>query len=158
MVYSEFDLEALEEDEAVPDDPKDIRPWVGGSKQRGLTSSSEHADNQGGEDDEENDDEDWDGNDDFSEWNIRKCSAAGLDILSTVFEEEILPTMLPLLQQRLNDQANWTVRESAILALGAIAEGCSHGMKQHLAGLVPYLLALLSDAQVFYSYISILIF
>ncbi|RWV98153.1 hypothetical protein GW17_00039017 [Ensete ventricosum] len=31
-------------------------------------------------------------------WNLRKCSAAGLDILSNVFGDEILPTLMPLIQ------------------------------------------------------------
>ena len=28
-------------------------------------------------------------------WNLRKCSAAGLDILSNVFGDELLPTLMP---------------------------------------------------------------
>jgi len=31
-------------------------------------------------------------------WNLRKCSAAALDILSNVFGDEILPTLMPLIQ------------------------------------------------------------
>lgn len=31
-------------------------------------------------------------------WNLRKCSAAGLDILSTVFGDELLPVLMPLVQ------------------------------------------------------------
>jgi transportin-1 len=31
-------------------------------------------------------------------WNLRKCSAADLDILSTVFGDEILPILMPLVQ------------------------------------------------------------
>ena len=31
-------------------------------------------------------------------WNLRKCSAAGLDVLSNVFGDEILPTMMPIVQ------------------------------------------------------------
>jgi len=34
-------------------------------------------------------------------WNLRKCSAAGLDVLSTVFGEELLPIVTPIVQQRL---------------------------------------------------------
>lgn len=34
-------------------------------------------------------------------WNIRKCSAAGLDVLSTVFGEELLPFVTPTVRQRL---------------------------------------------------------
>lgn len=31
-------------------------------------------------------------------WNLRKCSAAALDILSNVFGDEILPTLLPIIE------------------------------------------------------------
>lgn len=31
-------------------------------------------------------------------WNLRKCSAAALDILSNVFGDEILPTLMPIVQ------------------------------------------------------------
>ena len=31
-------------------------------------------------------------------WNLRKCSAAGLDIMSSVFGDEMLPMLMPLLQ------------------------------------------------------------
>jgi hypothetical protein len=34
----------------------------------------------------------------INSWNLRKCSAAGLDILSTVFGDEILPVLMPLVQ------------------------------------------------------------
>lgn len=34
----------------------------------------------------------------INSWNLRKCSAAGLDIMSTVFGDEILPILMPLVQ------------------------------------------------------------
>lgn len=30
-------------------------------------------------------------------WNLRKCSAAALDVLSNVFGDEILPTLMPII-------------------------------------------------------------
>ena len=39
----------------------------------------------------------------------------------------------------------WEVKESGILALGAIAEGCMAGMIPHLSELVPFLINCLSD-------------
>jgi hypothetical protein len=39
-----------------------------------------------------------DDDDIVNSWNLRKCSAAGLDILSTVFGDEILPILMPLVQ------------------------------------------------------------
>ena len=37
----------------------------------------------------------------ISRWNLRKCSAAGLDVLSTVFGDELLPIVIPVVEQRL---------------------------------------------------------
>ena len=37
----------------------------------------------------------------INRWNLRKCSAAGLDVLSTVFGEELLPIVTPIVQQRM---------------------------------------------------------
>ena len=51
-----------------------------------------------------------------------KCSAAALDVLANVFHGELLPVLLPILKETLFHQ-EWVVKESGILALGAIAEG-----------------------------------
>jgi transportin-1 len=51
-----------------------------------------------GETDSESDGEE------VNRWNLRKCSAAGLDVLSTVFGEELLPIVTPIVQQRLQVQ------------------------------------------------------
>lgn len=37
----------------------------------------------------------------INRWNLRKCSAAGLDVLSTVFGDEMLPIVIPIVKQRL---------------------------------------------------------
>ena len=52
------------------------------------------GDGSGGDDDDDDDEE-------VSQWNLRRCSAAGLDMLSTVFGDELLPIILPIVQQRL---------------------------------------------------------
>lgn len=75
---------------------------------------------------------------------IGKCSAAALDVLANVFHDDLLPVLLPILKETLFHQ-QWEVKESAILALGAIAEGCMSGMIQHLPELIPYLINCLSD-------------
>ena len=75
---------------------------------------------------------------------MRKCSAAGLDVLSTVFQEELLPIVTPIVQQRLQEE-DWRARESAILALGAISEGCVMGLIPYLPQLVSMLLPRLED-------------
>lgn len=54
--------------------------------------------------------------------NLGKCSAAALDVLANVFKEDILPILMPILKETLSS-TEWEVKESGILALGAIAEG-----------------------------------
>lgn len=56
--------------------------------------------------------------------NLGKCSAAALDVLANVFKEDILPILMPILKETLSS-TEWEVKESGILALGAIAEGKS---------------------------------
>lgn len=73
-----------------------------------------------------------------------KCSAAALDVLSNVFRDDILGILLPILKETLFHQ-NWEIKESGILVLGAIAEGCYTGISAHLDQLIPYLVQCLSD-------------
>ena len=65
-------------------------------------------------------------------------------MLANVFHEEILPVLLPILKETLF-HADWDVKESGILVLGAIAEGCMSGMIPHLPELIPYLINCLAD-------------
>ena len=58
----------------------------------------------------------------FAYYLIGKCSAAALDVLANVFRDELLPVLLTILKETLF-HADWEVRESGILVLGAIAEG-----------------------------------
>ena len=37
----------------------------------------------------------------MTKWNLRKCSAAGLDRLSLLFGDELLPVLLPIVEERL---------------------------------------------------------
>ena len=128
MKYSQDEIEVLEieeqeQNESVPDRPEEMAPIF-------------HKNKEIGEDGEWEED---DGSMEVAAWNLRKCSAAGLDVLSTSFNDKILPHLLPALQARLSDQGHWSVRESGILALGAIAEGCYVGLLTHLPQLFPYL-------------------
>jgi hypothetical protein len=116
MLYTDADVaqfEAEEEDTG----PEDIRPYI-------------HQSKRGGGDDE-----------DPSDWNLRKCSAAALDIFSVELGPAILSVLLSNLQRALEEEVPWELRESAILALGAIADGCGPELEPHLPKLVPYLLA-----------------
>uniref|UniRef100_A0A8C3QE68 Uncharacterized protein n=1 Tax=Geospiza parvula TaxID=87175 RepID=A0A8C3QE68_GEOPR len=125
MRYSEIDIILLkgdvEEDEAVPDSEQDIKPRF--HKSRTVTL---------------------DDDDTLSDWNLRKCSAAALDVLANVFREELLPHLLPLLKELLF-HLEWVVKESGILVLGAIAEGCMQGMVPYLPELIPHLIRCLAD-------------
>uniref|UniRef100_A0A131XH30 Putative nuclear transport receptor karyopherin-beta2/transportin importin beta superfamily n=1 Tax=Hyalomma excavatum TaxID=257692 RepID=A0A131XH30_9ACAR len=142
MKYSEIDIILLkgdvEEDEMIPDREEDIRPRFHKSK----THSQKHMDDNIDEDSVSDDGLDDDNT--LSDWNLRKCSAAALDVLANVFHEELLGVLLPILKETLFHQG-WEIKESAILALGAIAEGCMGGMVPHLPELIPYLIGCLGD-------------
>ena len=130
-----------------------------------MTDGSSVAGAEGGEGEEEGDsDEENLAADCLSDWNLRKCSAAALDVLSNVFNEGLLPVFLPLLKQNLSSQVppshaqchapsldaclqDWLEKEAAILALGAVSEGCMAGMQPHLPHLVTFLITSLSDAK-----------
>ncbi|CAL9682276.1 unnamed protein product [Knipowitschia caucasica] len=140
MKYSEIDIILLkgdiEEDEAIPDNEQDIRPRF----HRSRTVAQRH-DGEGVDDDDDDEDE---LDDTISDWNLRKCSAAALDVLANVFRDELLVHLLPLLKE-LIFHSDWIVRESGILVLGAIAEGCMQGMIPYLPELIPHLIQFLSD-------------
>lgn len=53
---------------------------------------------------------------------LGKCSAAALDVLASVFRDDLLPVLLPILKETLF-HPDWEAKESGILVLGAIAEG-----------------------------------
>jgi transportin-1 len=153
MRYSEIDIILLkgdvEEDEMVPDRDQDIKPRFHKSRSHTQRSSvSEFGNPNEGEGGPEDDDEDEDDDDDGHEvWNLRKCSAAALDVLANIFHDDLLLQVLPILEDTLF-HADWIVKESAILALGAIAEGAMNGMISHLPQLVPYLITCLEDEKV----------
>ncbi|XP_011072141.1 transportin-1 [Sesamum indicum] len=131
MAYADDDESLLEaeEDGSLPDRDQDLKPR--------FHSSRFH----GSEDVEDEDD------DIVNVWNLRKCSAAALDLLSNVFGDEILPTLMPIVQAKLSatgDEA-WKDREAAVLALGAIGEGCINGLYPHLSEIIAFLIPLLDD-------------
>lgn len=151
MVYGEEDLATFEaeeqaQDENVPDRPEDIKP-VFHRKPTGAGASGGRDDDEGDDDDEDDEDDydDDDGDDSLLQWNLRRCSAASLDNLANGYGNDILPTLLPLLQERLFLQEPWPLVESGILALGAIADGCYTGITPHLPQLFPFLMQKLED-------------
>ncbi|TSK18058.1 Transportin-2 [Bagarius yarrelli] len=143
MKYSEIDIILLkgdvEEDDTIPDSEQDIKPRFHKSR----TVTLQHEGGEGQEDEDIDEDED-DDDDTLSDWNLRKCSAAALDVLANVFRDELLPHLLPLLKGLLF-HPDWVIKESGILVLGAIAEGCMQGMVPYLPELIPHLIQCLCD-------------
>lgn len=151
MKYSEIDIILLkgdvEEDDNVPDKEEDIKPRFHKSKTHTIKANCNNTNGtENGTDGNDDDEEDYDVDDDnsLSDWNLRKCSAAALDVLANVFPDELLPILIPILKETLF-HAEWDIKESGILALGAIAEGCMTGMLSHLPELIPYLINSLND-------------
>ncbi|KAK4705916.1 transportin-1, partial [Phenoliferia sp. Uapishka_3] len=154
MIYSEDDIIILDtgdDDAAVPDKASDIKPHLLASK----THTNERAEDaegarknggDGEDEDEDSDDEDYDEDEDdtYTEWNLRKCSAAALDVMAVAYDAEMMDVLLPYLKEKLFS-SNWLDRESGILALGAIAEGCITPIEQHLPILMGLLINSLSD-------------
>lgn len=138
MVYDDFDddvVEAEAEQENVNvgtegnvDDAQVGRSHLA-SGRRGQGMWSEQGDD--GDDEGEGDEGEGDGR----QWNLRRCSAAALDMLSATFGDELLPLLLPEVQAKLGD-GDWNVREAAILALGAVSEGCSTGLTPHVPAIL----------------------
>ncbi|KAI1726802.1 HEAT-like repeat domain-containing protein [Ditylenchus destructor] len=149
MKYSENDICLLkgdvEDDSNIPDRAEDIKPRFHRARTQGLSSAdhgpSESAASSKGDDDDEDDDDD-----SSTEWNLRKCAAASLDVLSGIFGDPFLDHLLPILKDTLFHQ-RWDIKESGILALGAVAEGCTSGMTPHLPELIPYLINTLQDGK-----------
>lgn len=162
MVYSDDDAEVqglFNNDAHMEDNDTDIKPrfhkarTVQQSHDDKNKSSEENTNNGNNKDDDDDDDdsmfdddEDEDG-DIYSEWNLRKCSAASLDIFSSVFNKEILPFVLPILGEQLA-RPEWKLKEAAILAFGAIAEGCLDWIMPDLPQLIPFLVDTLRDNNV----------
>lgn len=133
MRYSDFELDNLKDllgcDEHLQDKSEDVKPF--------STHNSEDVTNY---DLVDAVDEPYVG------WTLRKCSAASLDAISVQFQEDMLPGFIGILNEALN--SNDVLRkESGILALGAIAEGCMDGLKPYLDELVRYLMTCLNDHQ-----------
>ena len=136
----------------------------GGGRGGGSSGyGDEYDDDDGDDDDDDGFYDDDDDDEDASQWNLRKCSAAALDTLANSYGSLLFQHLLPLLKELLSASATpaaasssssassaaypelWVLRESAILALGAVAEGCFDAIQPHLHELIPYLLSFLQD-------------
>lgn len=166
MVYSAEDialLGGLSDDDEEEDRQEDIKPAFAKKNLKRTangdgTSSADQSKNgeayekltemdQGleeGELEDEYDDGD-DANPD-ERWTVRKCSAAALDVFARDFQGAVFEAIFPYLSQNLKHE-KWPYREAAVLALGAVAEGCMDVVVPHLPELVPYLISLLEDQE-----------
>lgn len=156
-----FELGGMDDDEDVPDNEQDIKPQFYGQKAHAQEQgqqqqqqpdgskppSSNPSSNKTEDDDDDADYEEEDDEEDFSEWTLRKCAAAALDVMATAYEAELMNILLPHLKEKLWSQ-DWLQRESGILTLGAMAEGCMTHLSQHLPVLIPYLIETLGDGKV----------
>lgn len=158
MVYNEeeqFRLEGEQEDAEQEDRPEDIKPAFASAKGSRLTTNGDAGENgykniisPDDDLDEGEIEESDDGLDDDPEdlWNLRKCSAAALDVLASVFHQDVFEICLPYLKNNLN-HPEWPRREAAVLAVGAIADGCMEVVQPHLPELTQYLLSVMSDKE-----------
>ena len=163
MVYDEEAILRLEggiDDAEVEDREEDIKPRFVTSKApvnsshsavNGKESTAHYTqlpvteDHDEGEIEEDPEDDD-EAVDIEEQWNLRKCSAAALDVLASTFHSQVFEIALPYLKENLSHQ-DWPNREAAVLAIGAVAEGCMDSVIPHLPDLVPYLISLLTDKE-----------
>jgi len=163
MVYNEDNILRLEgerDDAELEDREEDIKPTFATSKSARLTANGSDtptvngtANSAAGMDDDDLSEGEIDEYDDDvsiddpeEQWNLRKCSAAALDVLAGVFGDRVFQATLPYLTENLKHD-EWPYREAAVLALGAIAEGCMSAVEPHLPMLTPYMISLLSDRE-----------
>ncbi|PON23200.1 hypothetical protein TGAM01_v207973 [Trichoderma gamsii] len=166
MVYSGEDialLGGLSDDEDEEDREEDIRPAfakkASARNANGEGNPSADPNQNGGgayeklarmdEGVEEGEVDDFDDGDDANpdeKWTVRKCSAAALDVFARDFGGPVFEAIFPYLSQNLKHD-EWPYREAAVLALGAVADGCMDTVTPHLPELVPYLISLLEDQE-----------
>lgn len=166
MVYNEEDVMRLEggaDDAEVEDRPEDLKPQFAKSKNMRSATNGHVSDSNGNGDgmvktisvfaadsdalSEGEIEEDDEGGADLEErWNLRKCSAAALDVLASTFHQPVFAVTLPYLKDNLRHN-DWPNREAAVLAIGAVADGCMEAVMPHLPDLVPYLISLLNDVE-----------
>lgn len=164
MVYDEEDILRFEgdaDDADQEDRPEDLKPQFattktprlatngyagtnGEAEQSAISGNVVTGDNLSEGEIEESDDGSTGNSED--RWNLRKCSAAALDVLASHFHGAVFAVTLPYLTANLRHQ-EWTNREAAVLAIGAVADGCMEAVTPHLPDLVPYLLSLLNDPE-----------
>lgn len=147
MVYSEEEIFMLDtSDDADQDDrDEDIRPTNAKGKDAHSNKKNKHGDDDDDDDDNEQEDEE-DDEGYGTEWSLRKCAAATLDMLATGFAAQVMDLAGPVLKERITSE-QWPVREAAILGFGAIAEGCAEFSQLQIGELIPFLVDRLRDQE-----------
>ncbi|KAG8528840.1 uncharacterized protein KY384_006529 [Bacidia gigantensis] len=149
MVYDEETIireSARPEDAAVEDRTEDIKPRHATSKLSKTFVNASNSNGGGLEDGEIEDEDDEDDQEIDGQWNLRKCSAAALDVLASKFHQLVFDIALEHLSKNLANP-EWPYREAAVLAMGAIAEGCMGAVAPALPNIVPYFISLLKDRE-----------
>ncbi|CCH62026.1 hypothetical protein TBLA_0G00790 [Henningerozyma blattae CBS 6284] len=141
MVYNDESiliLESSNDDDAFQEDKdEDIKPMA-----PRIVKKKDNS--QGGDDDDDEGDDDDDGGDVDLQWNLRKCSAATLDILTNLLPHDVMNIAFPFLREHLTSD-KWFIREATVLALGAMAEGGIKYFDDQLPTLIPFLVQQLKD-------------
>ncbi|CBH14773.1 hypothetical protein, conserved [Trypanosoma brucei gambiense DAL972] len=145
MVYSEMEigmLQANAEDWNVPDKIDEIRPR---HYQARVNDTAADEDEDGGDGD----------GDEVEEWNLRRVSALTLDTIAEYYGERIVFTVLTSIDDMMQPSKPWQLLEAAILALGAIMDGCFSFMTPYLKDISDRLLQLLRDPSAHFLVVSI---
>lgn len=137
IVYSSDEVETLLErdDATVPLPDRDVKPFFAKNRLRHNAGGRDEDAAQGGEARAG----------DSVQWTLRRASANALDNMCVVYGDAILAVLFPLLRDRLQS-ADWRVREGAILALGASADGTIGGMVPMLPQLTASLMGVLTTS------------
>jgi transportin-1 len=144
MEYDDEEADELLRNDSslVPDSASSMKPRH--HKEKTHTLEHENPEHKVGseEDDYDEDEED---DEAVQLWNLRRTAASCLDMIAHAYGDEILESIFPIINNLLF-MSEWKKRETAVLALGAIAPGSFMGMKPHLPVLVPLLTKFLSDS------------
>nr|CAI5826623.1 unnamed protein product [Callosobruchus analis] len=140
MRYSNAELNLLKDSLGSDANKKDLSKDISPFHFRNKNNLTEGEECYSDEEEEQSDDFD----DFYVGWTLRKCSAASLDSIAVKFGDEILPLLIPLISEMLRC-SDHLIKESAILALGAIAEGCMNGLRTELPDLIQYLINCMND-------------
>jgi transportin-1 len=125
IVYDEDELAELapklRNDALEADDAQDIKPhhYNGGGDDDGFGDDDEDEDGNGGGGGGDDDGDD----SPEARWTVRKTSGRAIDILASIYPEEVMEVATPLLAQGMHSE-DWRVVEASLLVFGAIAAGC----------------------------------